>query len=418
MKRAPRHGVSAWVTRWLGRGLGRWAGRFEHRIVDRHDSTSTLALIQATMPFLLLLWGMHAWAVSRPGSRALFREAWIGPSLWAQGGLILWLTVAGAVAWRRRKDASPMPWLVQLTLIPGGLGVQLLCLGYGMKDTPMAMVLLAELVFARALFPLHKLAPVLLLCIGLVLGMEMGDAAGRVAYAPMLAAPVFHGGHMAPWWAAWARVMLVVAALPITALLFFLAASLHRHRQTLETLVRTDALTGLANRREFMTRLDREATRQARSGRPLSIVMIDVDHFKRINDLHGHPAGDEVLARIGRLLSSSTRENVDTAARYGGEEFMLLLPETDLSGAQQAAEKISAKLREQVFTAKGQAFHVTQSVGVAEVVQGDARWALKVADRNLYQAKRAGRDRIVATVALPEPAARAARSHEPLRPGA
>jgi diguanylate cyclase (GGDEF)-like protein len=330
----------------------------------------------------------------------LFNEGWVQPSLWAQGLLIAWLGTMGVLAWRRRRDSRPFPWLVQLTLIPGGLGVLLLGLAYGLKDTPMSMVLLAELVFARTLFPLRRLWAVLLLCIVTALGVELAGVMAWVSYAPLLTAPVFQGEQMAPWWALWTRVVMVVASLPISGLLFFVAATLHMHRRALETLVRTDGLTGLANRREFMTMLEREGLRQARSGRPLSIVMFDVDHFKRVNDQHGHPAGDEVLARLGLILRTSTRENVDTAARYGGEEFVLLLPETDLSGAQQVAEKISAKLRAQDFVAKGQAFKVTQSAGVAQVVQGDVEGALRVADRNLYQAKQAGRDRIVATVAF------------------
>jgi len=109
-----------------------------------------------------------------------------------------------------------------------------------------------------------------------------------------------------------------------------------------------------------------------------------------------------VLARIGALLRQHTREQVDTAARYGGEEFVLLLPDTDLAGALRVAEKLSECLRAEPFKAQGQRFAVTQSVGVAEVVKGDGGWALRVADRNLYQAKRAGRDRMVGSVAFPE----------------
>ena len=167
-------------------------------------------------------------------------------------------------------------------------------------------------------------------------------------------------------------------------------------------LVAIRGLTGLANRREFMTGLERESMRQARSGRPLSVVLFDIDHFKRINDTWGHPVGDEVLARIGTLLRAHTREQVDTAARYGGEEFVLLLPDTGLEGAQLVAEKIASRLRDEVFDAVGQRFMVTQSVGIAQVVEGDGGWALRVADRNLYQAKQAGRDRIVASMAFKE----------------
>ncbi|MFY9459994.1 MAG: GGDEF domain-containing protein, partial [Aquabacterium commune] len=146
------------------------------------------------------------------------------------------------------------------------------------------------------------------------------------------------------------------------------------------------------------------------------LVLFDVDHFKHINDSWGHPVGYQVVARIGTLLRQHTREQVDTAARYGGEEFVLLLPDTDLAGAQRVAEKISQRLRAEPFEAQGQCFSVTQSVGVAEVVQGDGGWALRVADRNLYQAKQAGRDRMVASVAFAEDAASGSNTERRLRP--
>ncbi|MFT3858249.1 MAG: GGDEF domain-containing protein [Aquabacterium sp.] len=381
------------------RWVGRWLAGFARRIVERRDSTSVLVLIEATLPILLLLLGMQAWATQQADIRGLYRQDWITPSLWAQAALMGWLVCLGLMAWWRRMERGPQPWLVQLTLIPTGLGVLLLCLGHGLEDTPMSMVLLAELVFARALFSLRQLVPALLLCMLTAFGVEALYMGGHLPYAPLLTAPLYQGSQMHAWWTVWARIVLAMASLPLTALLFLMAITLHRHRRMLETLVRTDGLTGLYNRREFQSRLDREAHRQARTGRPLSVVLFDVDHFKRVNDAFGHPVGDEVLSRIGLILRTSTRENVDTAARYGGEEFVLLLPETDLSGAQQVAEKISAKLRAEVFTVGAHSFRVTQSAGVAEVVGGDTQWALRVADRNLYEAKEAGRDRVVASVA-------------------
>jgi diguanylate cyclase (GGDEF)-like protein len=376
--------------------------QLESRVVDRHDSTSSLLFVEVTLPTLLLLWGMQLWAVHDDSARALFRADWIAPSLWAQGLLMAWLALAGLVAWTRRHDTHASPWLVQLTVVPGVLGVMVLALAFGLKDTPMSMVALAELVFARALFSLWQLRWAFMLSALVVLGAEVYNATGMLPYAPLLVEPVYVGKALAPWWAVWVRVVFTADALPLSWALFFLAATMNRHRQALETLVRTDMLTGLANRREFMTRLERESHRQARSGRPLSVVMFDVDHFKRVNDTWGHPVGDQVLARIGQILRLQTREQVDTAARYGGEEFVLLLPETDLEGAQHVAEKISARLREQDFEASGEPFKVTQSVGIAQVVEGDAGWALKVADRNLYQAKRTGRDKIVASMAFAE----------------
>lgn len=382
--------------------LKRWLQRLEVRIVDRQDSTSSLLLVEVTLPILLLLFALQWGGIHDDGVRALYDPVWCLPSLWFQGVLIVWLMGMGVLAWQRRHVPDRMPWLVQMSAVPAVLGVVVLALAYGIKDSPMTMVMLEQFVFARALFSLQQLRWAFLLSLMAVVLAEVGTALHWAAYAPLLSAPIYPGGALLPWWAWWVRVVFSAAALPLSGVMFFLAATLHRHRHELETLVRTDMLTGLANRREFMTRLEREAHRQARSGRPLSVVLFDVDHFKRVNDTWGHPVGDEVLAKVGEILRFHTREQVDTAARYGGEEFVLLLPETDLTGAQHVAEKISARLREHAFTVDGQTFTVTQSVGIAQVVEGDTGWALKVADRNLYQAKRAGRDRIVASMAFAE----------------
>ncbi|MGQ0597891.1 GGDEF domain-containing protein [Aquabacterium sp.] len=382
--------------------LRHWLQRLEARIVDRQDSTSCLLLVEVTLPILLLLFGLQLIGIRDEEVRALYNPNWLLPSLWFQGGLVAWLMGMGVLAWNRRRIPDSMPGLVQMTVVPAVLGVVVLALGYGLKDTPMTMVMLAQFVFARALFSLRQLRWAFLLSLIAMVLEEVCTSLQLLPYAPLLVMPIYSGGALLAWWALWVRVVFSAATLPLSGVMFFLAATLHRHRRELETLVRTDMLTGLANRREFMTRLEREAHRQARSGRPLSVVLFDVDHFKRVNDTWGHPIGDEVLAKVGEILRFHTREQVDTAARYGGEEFVLLLPETDLTGAQHVAEKISARLREHAFAVDGQTFTVTQSVGIAQVVEGDTGWALKVADRNLYQAKRAGRDRIVASMAFAE----------------
>jgi diguanylate cyclase (GGDEF)-like protein len=307
------------------------------------------------------------------------------------------LVGVGVVAARHQAREDSLPWLVHAAVLPACVGMTLLALAYGHKDTPMPVVLVAQMVFARALFSLWQLRWAYMAALLTLIVTEVLQAADVLPYAPLLQMPVRGDGPMNDWWAVWVRVLFAAASFPFSGALFFLAATLHRHRLQLETLVRTDMLTGLPNRREFMSRLEREAHRQSRSGRPLSLVMIDVDHFKRVNDQWGHQAGDEVLARIGHILRSLTRDQIDVAARYGGEEFVLLLPETELPGAVQVAEKISARLREQDFTAHGAHFRVTQSVGVAQVVDGKAHLALQAADRNLYQAKRQGRDCIVAS---------------------
>ena len=378
-----------------------WLQRLEHRIVERHDATSCLVMVQISLPCFLLIAGLQLVSVGRGVGPAMYAEGWLWPSLMAQGALIFWLLVVAALASRRQAREEQWPWLVQATVVPVCLGVALLALAYGHKDTPMPVVLLAMLVYGRAMFSLWQLRWAYMLTLLIFVVAEVLQSVDLLPYAPMLSQPVRADGPMSAWWHLWSRVLYAAVGFPFSGALFFLAGTLPRHRRQLETLVRTDMLTGLPNRREFMARLDRERHRQLRSGRPMAIVMLDIDHFKAVNDRWGHQAGDEVLARLGKLLQALTREQIDVAARYGGEEFVLLLPETDLAGAQQVADKISARLREQDFGPPGGPFRVTQSVGIAEVVRGDTLAALQLADQRLYRAKRLGRDRIVADDALP-----------------
>ncbi|MBL9213288.1 MAG: diguanylate cyclase [Opitutaceae bacterium] len=168
--------------------------------------------------------------------------------------------------------------------------------------------------------------------------------------------------------------------------------------ETLRQLATRDALTGLLNRREFDRILAEEHARALRFGEPLALLMVDLDHFKAINDRHGHPAGDAVLVEVARRLTAQVR-TVDRVMRLGGEEFALLLAQTTLEGAVPVAERIAAALRDEpVVAGSAGPLAVTASVGVAALPgQADAPAALvAAADRALYAAKAAGRDRVVA----------------------
>lgn len=157
----------------------------------------------------------------------------------------------------------------------------------------------------------------------------------------------------------------------------------------LRMLATTDFLTGCANRRHFMAALETEILRTQRSRRPLSLILLDIDHFKRINDLHGHATGDEVLVRVGQIVSSRLR-GTDTLARYGGEEFAVLAPETDLAGAVTVAEKCRLALQGLHFDAAGE---VSASFGVATLGLNESEESLlKRVDIALYKAKAAGRN--------------------------
>jgi diguanylate cyclase (GGDEF)-like protein len=167
---------------------------------------------------------------------------------------------------------------------------------------------------------------------------------------------------------------------------------LHQEAQRLST---TDALTGLWNFRYLSSSLGREIERANRFERPLAVLMLDIDHFKQVNDQHGHARGDAVLRELAQRVQEQIRE-VDTFARYGGEEFVVVLPETTVEGATQLAERICVAVRREPFHAEGEeSLKVTVSVGGAAFPAhgSSAATLMRAADRALYVAKNEGRDR-------------------------
>jgi diguanylate cyclase (GGDEF)-like protein len=166
---------------------------------------------------------------------------------------------------------------------------------------------------------------------------------------------------------------------------------------SVEALAITDPLTGLFNRRRFADVLKREFAVTRRYRNTLSCLLVDIDHFKQINDRFGHDAGDQVLKEVARRIVASLRE-VDLAARYGGEEFAILLPHTGTKDAKIVAERLLNNLRKQQFTFGSELVRVTASVGCAgntDVASGHAEDLVKVADLALYEAKNSGRNRVV-----------------------
>jgi diguanylate cyclase (GGDEF)-like protein len=166
-----------------------------------------------------------------------------------------------------------------------------------------------------------------------------------------------------------------------------------KYLEKLETLSVTDQLTGLYNRRYFDEQFKREQEKINRYGSQLCLIMMDLDHFKSINDRFGHQAGDKVLVEFSQLIKQGIR-NTDILSRWGGEEFILLLPETSLANAAIMAEKLRVLVKENKFS---RAEKVTASFGVAQVnkLSDNDRPAIQNADSALYQAKRDGRNRVV-----------------------
>lgn len=189
---------------------------------------------------------------------------------------------------------------------------------------------------------------------------------------------------------------LAVYPVAISNLAFVLAGRVAQQNRRLEELGRTDGLTALANRRKLFAVAEAELARHRRTGRPLALLMVDVDRFKLINDRFGHPAGDDVLCGVADVLRACCRAT-DTPARYGGDEFVLVLPETNVQGAEEVALRIRSQLETLAFE-RAPDLRCTVSVGAAEASLDIAdvdEW-IQRADAALYRAKGTGRDRFVA----------------------
>ncbi|AJE02028.1 diguanylate cyclase [Geobacter pickeringii] len=188
----------------------------------------------------------------------------------------------------------------------------------------------------------------------------------------------------------------LVARIRVQLKMKALQDELKRTNELLRKLSITDPLTHLHNRRHLMEMVEKEYQRAARKGGHLSLVILDIDYFKKINDTYGHPEGDKVLASLAEIVTKGLR-SYDVAARYGGEEFVLLLPETPISEAYAIAERLRGEVQDHVFKGTLQGQVVTISLGVAtypspRVESIDSLF--RQADEALYRAKQNGRNRV------------------------
>ncbi|HPJ36688.1 MAG TPA: diguanylate cyclase [Spirochaetota bacterium] len=182
---------------------------------------------------------------------------------------------------------------------------------------------------------------------------------------------------------------LFIARLKTNIRAFMLMQELRKKKEELEKMAVTDSLTALFNRRHIYDRLRQEAEKVERYSSKFSILMFDIDFFKRINDLHGHQFGDIVLRKVADAIKQSIR-NVDIAGRYGGEEFLIILPEIQIKGAVTVAERIRSTV-EKTDTGVPD-LKVTVSGGAAEYLNGDVEELVKKADKLMYEAKESGRN--------------------------
>jgi diguanylate cyclase (GGDEF)-like protein len=222
----------------------------------------------------------------------------------------------------------------------------------------------------------------------------------------------------------WQRGALVIGGVLVLVLVALVVRQMRRSRR-LGTLVLTDSLTGVANRRRLEVFGEEAIARARADGRPLSVLAFDIDHFKRVNDSHGHAVGDAVLVRVAQICQGTLRD-FDLLGRTGGEEFVVVLPDTGIEAARQVAERLRAAVERLDFGDVAAGLRVTVSIGATPLQPADAALTALVrrADAALYRAKRTGRNRVETAHGerdldpTPGPQAAPATSTSPVEPAA
>jgi len=229
-------------------------------------------------------------------------------------------------------------------------------------------------------------------------GLSYASALGLIPYAPTIRDAHMVGGELTIFWTTMMYVFTAPHIIIMILLSYYLLRRWREREDEVRLLSMTDPLTGVSNRRSILSHLNREQERSRNFGPSLSVLMVDMDHFKQINDTWGHPVGDRVLVEAARVLKETVRQN-DQVGRFGGEEFLIVLPGTDTQGALFLAERCRERInRLQFEMVDGSTLRLTASLGLYcnsanRNVSVDEM--LRLADDALYEAKRNGRNQVV-----------------------
>ncbi|HVK98519.1 MAG TPA: GGDEF domain-containing protein [Dongiaceae bacterium] len=356
-----------------------------------------LLAIFLNIPFLLAFMAAQSAGFFLAEWRTYMNPPWILVGNWILGSVITLELVVVAWLWPRRFDRRPLPGMYILVACLSTVGFSFEAFLGGNLTFPTSLVIIGLIPCGSLILDRRAAA------VGLGLGVlfiwinDLAIFTGMIHYAPGFGPGAFVNNEQVFMPELFRSGVLYVSICAYGLLIWVLFSHSDHYRQTLTLLSNQDMLTGLANRRRFMERLQQECDRLARIHAPLCLVMIDADHFKKINDTHGHPVGDAVLKTLSHLLTQHMRVPADLPARVGGEEFAILLPDTRLEGAVAVCERIAASLRRTPLEGSNGPFYMTLSMGVVESWQLDPEQMLHYADANLYLAKGQGRNRIVAS---------------------
>lgn len=353
-------------------------------------------------PLFLQVLAWYAYVLRRPD-----RDQLINVAVGQQAESVIWLMLGGvvmlgAIGWAIRKRQPDAAWFQYLTTMFYALSMLYLSWTVGTMTFMSGVVMLGAPV---AGFILLERGPVLLAFLtglGVSFYLSVQGAAGHLPYAPLVVPPATPQAAMF-----WTLSTYFLSLIPIVVLILLADRALSSWRQReagIHAISRTDALTGIHNRRSILELLDKEIARTRRHGPPLSVVILDLDHFKAINDTRGHPTGDRVLQHTAAVLQRTIRQ-CDAVGRYGGEEFLILLPDTTLEGARALADRCRERLAAEVIPDDhGQPFNISGSFGLAcneLCLDLPSSVLIKAADEALYRAKHGGRNRVEGVAPAP-----------------
>lgn len=374
--------------------VGRWQ-RLLRRFAELGPVERGLLPLGLALPIFvqILLWQWYV--LSRPDRDELVHVAVVkGDVLVVLGLMVAALLLFGVGAWLRKRRPGLMSFqyltvqFFALSMIYFGyeIGTQGFVNGVVLLGAPMIGLIMLDrgavlLGFVSALVVMVSCA--------------FAGALGYLPYAPVLMPAVNNGSSL--FWLLSTYYFTASYVVMIIVLTDQMLASWREREVAMRLLSRTDGLTGLHNRRHILELLEIEVGRCRRQGLVLTVVMMDLDNFKLINDRFGHLTGDRVLRTVATMLLATLRQH-DAAGRYGGEEFLMLLTDTDMAGATRLTERCCDALAAVAMTAdNGQALTVSGSFGVActeQYPEYDASLLIRQADLALYRAKAAGRNRV------------------------
>lgn len=314
----------------------------------------------------------------------------------AMGAAAAWLVLGVASLWLRHRKDTSSPVLIHATIQLSAVCFAISAYIAGPYTSPVMLIYLL-FVCGLVLFSWRAVMYGVATAASILTATTLAEQLGWFTSAPLFSSSPLQNGQVG-W--VWLLISGVISSFFIASALLIVAYVVVRWRDRearYRDLSTTDHLTRVANRRHMMEHLELCFSRALDQEQPIACVMIDIDHFKRVNDNHGHLCGDNVLVEVARILGEEVRAT-DIVARYGGEEFAIILPGADLAGAHTLAERCRRRIEATEIPVGEGALQITASMGLAgypEHPMESYEELLRLADDALYQAKNSGRNRVV-----------------------